>query len=153
MAQEKLQTILNKQVANWNVLYVKLHNYHWYVKGPHFFTLHVKFEELYEEVATTMDEIAERLLSIKGQPVATMDEYLQLSSIKEGDKTLSADEMVKDLVQDFDKLSDELKTGIDASGSLGDDATEDMLIGIKESIEKHNWMLRSFVKESANVRG
>lgn len=44
--------VLNKQVANWNVLYVKLHNYHWYVTGPHFFTLHEKFEEFYNEAGT-----------------------------------------------------------------------------------------------------
>ncbi len=42
---------LNTQVANFSVLYMKLHNYHWYVKGENFFTLHVKFEELYTEAA------------------------------------------------------------------------------------------------------
>ncbi len=73
------------------------------MKGPHFFTLHEKFEELYNEAGTTVDELAERLLAIKGFPVATMDEYLQLATIKEGDKTLSPDEMVLDLVRDYEK--------------------------------------------------
>ncbi|HEY2420731.1 MAG TPA: ferritin-like domain-containing protein, partial [Neobacillus sp.] len=45
----QLVSVLNKQIANWTVLYVKLHNYHWYVKGGQFFTLHVKFEEFYNE--------------------------------------------------------------------------------------------------------
>ena len=44
-----VEQMINLQIANWNVLYTKLHRFHWYVKGPHFFTLHVKFEELYEE--------------------------------------------------------------------------------------------------------
>lgn len=152
MAQEKIQTALNKQVANWSVLYVKLHNYHWYVKGPHFFTLHEKFEELYNEAGATVDEIAERLLAIKGFPIATMDEYLQFSTIKEGDKSLSPDEMVIDLVKDYEKIAEELKTGIDVCGSFEDDATEDMLIGLKETIEKHAWMLRAYTKETSNVR-
>ncbi|WP_054712289.1 Dps family protein [Bacillus sp. JCM 19041] len=152
MAQEKIQTVLNKQVANWSVLYVKLHNYHWYVKGPHFFTLHEKFEELYNEAGETVDELAERLLSIKGFPVATMDEFLQHSTIKEGDKTLSPDEMVGDLVRDYETIARELKSGIDVCGSLEDDATEDMLIGLKETIEKHTWMLRAYTKDTSDVR-
>ncbi|MFS0786093.1 DNA starvation/stationary phase protection protein [Shouchella sp. 1P09AA] len=152
MAQEKIQSVLNKQVANWSVLYVKLHNYHWYVKGPHFFTLHEKFEELYNEAGATVDELAERLLAIKGYPVATMEEYLKLSSIDEGNKNLQADEMVADLVSDYEKLADELKSGIDVCGSLDDDATEDMLIGLKETIEKHAWMLRAYTKQTSDVR-
>ncbi len=75
--------VLNKQVADWSVLFTKLHNFHWYVKGPQFFTLHEKFEELYTESATHIDEIAERILAIGGKPVATMKEYLEISSIQE----------------------------------------------------------------------
>ena len=53
----KLHDILNKQISTWSVLYVKLHNYHWYVKGNQFFTLHVKFQELYEESTLHLDDI------------------------------------------------------------------------------------------------
>ena len=80
---KSVEQVLNRQVANLNVLYVKIHNYHWYVKGPNFFTLHVKFEEFYNEVTVQMDEIAERILTLKGSPAATMKEYLELSSIQE----------------------------------------------------------------------
>lgn len=78
-----IEQVINQQIANWNVLYTKLHRFHWYVKGPHFFTLHAKFEELYEEAATTIDELAEQLLTISGRPVSTLKEYLQLAMIKE----------------------------------------------------------------------
>ena len=50
--------VLNKQVAEWTVLFTKLHNYHWYVKGPNFFSLHEKFEELYNEASVYIDDIA-----------------------------------------------------------------------------------------------
>ena len=66
---KSVEQVLNRQVANLNVLYVKIHNYHWYVKGPNFFTLHVKFEEFYNEVTVQMDEIAERILTLKGSPL------------------------------------------------------------------------------------
>ena len=66
-----LEQVLNQQIANWNVLYTKLHQFHWYVKGPHFFNLHAKFEELYEEAASTIDEFAEQLLANSGSPIST----------------------------------------------------------------------------------
>lgn len=72
---------MNTQLSNWFILYSKLHRFHWYVKGPHFFTLHEKFEELYNEAAETADAIAERLLAIGGQPAATLHAYLEQASI------------------------------------------------------------------------
>lgn len=146
MSQEKVAAILNKQIANWSVLFVKLHNYHWYVKGPQFFTLHEKFEELYNEAAGHIDELAERLLALKGQPVATMKEYLETASVKEAPGGQDAEAMVAELVSDFDTLIEELKGGMEAADSLGDETTADMLLAVHQSLEKHNWMLRSFLK-------
>lgn len=82
MSEQLIQAV-NKQVANWTVMYVKLHNYHWYVKGKDFFTLHEKFEELYNETATYIDDLAERLLALNGKPIATMKESLETASVKE----------------------------------------------------------------------
>src|SRR5699024_8944721 len=110
---KELNDELNVQVASWSVLYTKLHNFHWYVKGPSFFTLHVKFEELYNEATAHMDEIAERLLALGGQPVATMREQLELSVVKEATKQESAEEMVEDTVKDFDKIMASLKKGME----------------------------------------
>ncbi|GAE36241.1 Dps family protein [Halalkalibacter akibai] len=146
MSQEKVSTILNKQIANWSVLFIKLHNYHWFVKGPAFFTLHAKFEELYTEASTHIDELAERLLALKGHPVATMREFLETASIQEASGDQDAEAMVAELVKDFDTLIDELKEGMEAADSLGDETTADMLLAIHQSLEKHNWMLRSFLK-------
>ncbi|WP_405080039.1 Dps family protein [Paenibacillus chitinolyticus] len=137
--------VLNKQVANWTVLYVKLHNYHWYVKGDQFFTLHVKFEELYNEAAGYVDELAERLLSIGGKPVATLKECLELSSIGEAAGSEKPDAMVRALLADFDTIINECKTGMKEAEKAGDEGTADMLLGITQSLEKHRWMLGSFL--------
>ena len=79
---QSLVDLVNKQVANWTVLFTKLHNFHWYVKGHQFFVLHDKFEELYNEAAIHIDELAERLLALEGKPVGTLKESLELASIK-----------------------------------------------------------------------
>ncbi|PLT33518.1 Dps family protein [Bacillus sp. V5-8f] len=140
-----LKDSLNKQIANWSVLYFKLHNYHWYVKGQQFFTLHTKFEELYTEAALHIDELAERLLTLGGQPVATMTDCLELASIKEAEGNLTAEQMVESTVEDFAQMIEELKLGMKLAESADDEITGDMFLAIHSTLEKHAWMLNSFL--------
>ncbi|WNF22171.1 Dps family protein [Mesobacillus jeotgali] len=145
MAQSDLIQAVNKQVANWTVLYTKLHNYHWYVKGRHFFTLHTKFEELYNEAATIIDEFAERILALEGKPVATLKEYLELSSVKEAKGSENEEEMVKQLHDDFATIVDELHSAIELAEKEEDTATADMLTEVKMSLRKHMWMFKAYL--------
>jgi len=139
---------LNKQVATWSVMYTKLHNFHWYVKGPSFFTLHAKFEELYNEATLHMDEIAERLLTLGGTPVATLAEHLEHSVVKEASNKETTDEMVEIIVKDFNKIMKSLKKGMDEAAKDEDDMTEDILNAIYQQIEKHQWMLNAFLGDT-----
>jgi starvation-inducible DNA-binding protein len=143
--ENQLVSILNKQISNWSVLYTKLHNYHWYVKGGQFFTLHVKFEEFYNEAGLHVDELAERLLAIGGKPAATMKEYLEISSIKEATGNETADEMVQSVINDFSIIIGELKEGMSYAGEMNDETTGDMLLAIHSGLEKHVWMLTAFL--------
>jgi len=138
--------LLNKQVANWTVLYTKLHNFHWNVKGPHFFTLHQKFEELYTEAAGHIDTLAERVLSIGGKPVATLSASLQTASIAEAQGNETAEQMVETVVRDFAILLEETKLAMEAAEQAGDEATADMLLAIRSGLEKHVWMLEAFLQ-------
>lgn len=146
--KNQLVSVLNKQIANWSVLYTKLHNYHWYVKGGHFFTLHAKFEEFYNEAGTNVDELAERLLAIGGKPVATMKESLEISSIKEASGSETAEEMVQTVINDFSIIIGELKEGMSLAEEVKDETTGDMLLAIHSGLEKHVWMLTAFLGKS-----
>jgi len=135
---------LNKQVANWSVMYMKLHHFHWYVKGPNFLSLHGKFEELYEEATLIMDELAERVLTIGGSPVSTLKEQLSMASIKEAKGTeKTAEAMLQAIIDDFNVLAEESKDLAETAEEAGDDPTADMLIGKTEWIEKTVWMLNA----------
>ncbi|WP_433707563.1 Dps family protein [Paenibacillus illinoisensis] len=140
-----LQEVLNRQIAGWSVLYTKLHHFHWYVQGPHFFTLHAKFEELYNLATANMDEVAERLLAIGGRPVATMSEQLRLSPVDEAQGQLSAERMVESVVSDLRTMVEVIEQGIHAAGEAEDNATEDMLIGFTAALDKEIWMLNAFL--------
>nr|WP_207952222.1 Dps family protein [Paenibacillus turpanensis] len=137
--------VLNKQIANWSVLYVKLHRFHWYVKGSQFFTLHAKFEELYTEAGLHVDSLAERVLSIYGKPLAKMKDYLAVASVKEAEEEETANEMVASVVADFEAMISELKEGMKIAEEEDDETTGDMLLAIHTSLEKHVWMLSSFL--------
>jgi len=136
---------MNVQLANWTLMYTKLHNYHWYVKGANFFTLHAKFEEFYTETSTFIDDTAERLLTIGGKPVATLKEVLEIATIKEATGLESADEMVKAILQDFTTLCHDIIEIIEAAEEAKDEETADLYLGIKAALEKHIWMLQSYL--------
>ena len=142
---EEVVKVLNQQVANWTVAFTKLHNFHWYVKGPNFFSLHVKFEELYDEASQYIDDLAERILAVGGNPVGTLKESLELSIIDEAGKGYTAEQMVEALSVDFDNVSKQLGEAIEVASKAEDDVTEDMFIGMQTNIDKHNWMLKSYL--------
>lgn len=138
---EKLYQALDKQVANLSVFFTKLHHYHWYVTGPNFFALHVKFEELYDEVNELYDAFGERLLTIGGKPASTMKAYLEKTSLKEASGIEGALDMVRVVMNDMKLMVKEMKAATTLAQELGDEQTADLLIGTVAGFEKTIWML------------
>ena len=146
MISNHAKSSLNQQVANYGVLFVKLHNYHWYIKGPDFLTLHVKLEELYTWVSEQYDVVAERLLMNNGMPSATLKEYLEQTTLEEAKPGLSADEMVESVISDFQQIRKEMLDAIVHLESQDVTVEDDLLAQAKE-IEKQIWMLRATLKK------
>lgn len=141
----QLHNGLNQQVANLATLFTKLHHFHWFIEGKGFFTLHEKFESLYDEVNELYDAFAERLIIIGGKPASTLSAYLKLTTLKETE-TLDSKLMVDELINDLKQLVTEFKALTKESQSLEDEQTADMLIGAVASFEKHIWMFSAFNK-------
>lgn len=137
---------LNQQVANLSVLYVKLHNFHWFVKGESFFQLHEKFEELYDETTEIYDEVAERMLMIGEKPVGTLKGALELATIKEATGKETTKEMIESLIHDYRLLNDEFGHAIPIAESTNDDVTVDLLTSNRAVFQKHIWMLQELLK-------
>ncbi len=140
-----LLELLNKEVANFGVLYIKLHNYHWFVKGNNFYTLHEKFEEIYDETTAHLDEIAERLVMLNYKPAASLKEFLELTSLKEATGNESEVEMVNSIINDLKIIDQEFAKGIELADEANDDVSADMITGIRASLQKHIWMLTAFL--------
>ena len=148
LSEKKVKPVvdmLNDYLANYHIHYQKLRGCHWNIKGQNYFTLHVKFEELYTNAQLTIDEIAERVLTLGKPPHSRFADYIKESTIKEID-TIGMNDMamVDEILADMAKLIEIERDLLEASDEAGDDGTNDMVNRFMQFKEKTNWMLRSF---------
>lgn len=137
---------LNDLLANYHIHYQKLRGCHWNVKGAHFFTLHVKFEELYTNAHLNIDELAERILTIGKSPYSTFTDYIKVSKLKEINTIgMNDKDMVLAIMDDFSMLIEMEREIMNLASKAGDEGTSDLINKFMQFKEKNNWMLRSFV--------
>ncbi|MBT2215027.1 DNA starvation/stationary phase protection protein [Virgibacillus dakarensis] len=145
MENQRLINFLNQLLSNYFVMYVKLHRYHWYVQGRHFFQLHAQFEEMYQATANDLDEIAERILMINGKPLATMSKYLKEATIEEATADDKENEIIAQLCHDYEQIIKEIREdGLALAAEQKDEPTNDLLIGLQGKLEKYVWMLQAY---------
>ncbi|MBC7653145.1 MAG: DNA starvation/stationary phase protection protein [Oligoflexus sp.] len=137
---------LNILLANYQIHYQKVRGCHWNIRGRQFFELHVKFEELYNNAQITIDELAERVLTLGKSPVSTFKEYIEIADLKEiKTEGLSEVEMVEAILEDFKKLIEiEREVIANASENANDEGTADMVIAFLRFKEKTSWMFRAW---------
>ena len=139
---------LNVFLADQQIFFVKLHNLHWYVGGHAFFTLHAKFEELYDEASTILDDVAERLLALGGKPIASVKKALEASTIEElSDSKISGSKAVEILLADVESLNAASKEIRALAAEAGDAVTEDQFNGYVGAYEKLIWMLQAYLEK------
>ena len=144
MAKE-LETKLNLYLANQMVDYVKKHTLHWNLKGNSFFTLHPKLEELYDASNDIIDDVAERILALGGNPVSSMKGALAIATIKEledGPKT--TEQTTAALISDTDYWIKDTKEIVALADKAGDGVTADMFNDYLKNYEKLAWMLKAY---------
>ena len=137
---DKTAKELNRLLANYQVYYQNLRNYHWNITGQHFFDLHINFEDLYNEAKVNIDEIAERVLTLRKSPMSTLSEYLKTAEVKEY-STEDTHEMVESILSDHKKLISNMRDVLEVAGDANDEGTVDLVAGFLGSIEKKSWML------------
>jgi starvation-inducible DNA-binding protein len=142
--RERVVDALNALLADSTVFYQKLRHYHWHVTGPEFFTLHAKFEQMYDGWATTIDAVAERILMVGGTPLHTLQSMLQISRIVEDETIPAAPEMVEYMVADMQSLRGYVTDAIAAAEAVGDRGTANLLDALLDALEKDEWMLNAW---------
>lgn len=141
---------LNVLLADYHLYYQKLRNFHWNIVGHNFFDLHIKFEDMYEDAKMKVDEIAERILTLRFQPTSNLTDYLKMSNIKESSSDIKDLEMVKTLLEDHGKLLKQMRKVVEKADAAGDEGTIDMIGGFIGHIEKISWMLDAWAMKSTD---
>lgn len=137
---------LSRVLADSYTLYLKTHNYHWNVTGPMFQTLHLMFEQHYNELALAVDEIAERIRALGAFAPGSYREFAALSSINEDDDRPNATEMIKRLVKGHESVARTARAVFPVVERASDEPTADLLTQRLQVHEKTAWMLRSLLE-------
>lgn len=136
---------LNQLLINYQVHYQNLRLFHWNVKGPFFFVLHDKFEELYREAAEQIDEIAERVLALGGTPKGSLKNIVSKAHVESHEEIMEANEMVEAIITGHKILIGNLNDVLKAAEEHGDEGTLDIFTSYIQQLEKHNWMFKSYL--------
>ena len=144
----EVHKILNKVLADGNILYIKLRKFHWNLSGDNFMELHQLFEDQYDIVAEAADEVAERIATLGGTAIGTTSEFAKESQLKETPGKLPDTQgMLKELVGDHESIVKALRDNLDkVEEDYNDAGTSDFLNGLMQEHEKMAWKLRKYFK-------
>jgi starvation-inducible DNA-binding protein len=136
---------LNELLANFSIYYMNVRGFHWNIKGEKFFELHLKFEEIYNDLQVKIDEIAERILTLGYTPAHAYSTYNETSTIKEVKNVSDGRECVKHLLEGFQQLIIKEREILDLSGDMDDEGTNALMSDYIREQEKTVWMLSSWL--------
>ena len=143
---EELSGKLNQLLADYQVFYQNLRGLHWNIKGKEFFELHLKFEEFYDDAVIKVDEIAERILTLEGEPLHTFSDYLSNSKIKEEKNVTNGVEGVQIVVKNFSNIITLEREILSLAGNADDEGTVSLMSDYISQTEKTLWMLNSYLQ-------
>ncbi len=132
---------LNNLLASYQVYYHNLRNFHWNVMGENFFDLHERFEELYTDARDKIDDIAERVLTLRGKPMSRLSDYLEHSQVKEANVLGDDHEMVLTILENHSALIAQMRIVLEKADIAKDEGTNDLIGSFLENLEKQSWML------------
>lgn len=136
---------LNELLANYQVFYINVRGFHWNIKGDKFFELHAKFEELYSDALTKIDEIAERVLTLGQQPLHSFSDFLQVSGIAETGNVQDGRTAVSTILDSYKVLLGLERELLSLSGEAMDEGTNALMSDYIRDMEKQVWMYSSFL--------
>lgn len=144
---KQLAEELNKLLANYSIFYQNTRGFHWNIKGEKFFELHLKFEELYNDLLIKIDEVAERILTLGYTPEHNYSQYAKASSIKESKKVSNGIEAVEQILEAFKNIIILQRKILQLSTNASDEGTNALMSDYIRFQEKQVWMYSSFLKK------
>ena len=142
---QALAAELNKLLASYQILYMNVRGFHWNIRGKQFFELHLKFEEIYNDLLLKVDALAERILTLDGVPLHSFSDYLKVSAIPEQKGLHDGRACVESLLESFRELLVAQRRILGQAADAGDEGTASILSDYVQQQEKLVWMLRAYL--------
>jgi len=142
----ELSEALNQLLCDYHVVYQNVRGFHWNVTGSDFFDLHVRFEELYKQLNTNIDDLAERVITIGFKPLHAYSDFLDRTALKEIKNVKDGKLCVNHVINDLGIIIAEQRKAAKLSDEAEDIATTDMLTRFVVDLEKRLWMFTMFNK-------
>lgn len=139
---------LNILLADYHLYYQKLRNFHWNIIGQNFFNLHEQFEDMYNDAKLKIDEIAERILTLRFQPESNFTDYLNMSNLAEASSDIEDHEMVSGLLDDHGKIISQMRNVVEVADKNDDEGTIDLVGEYIRELEKTSWMLDAWIMKT-----
>ena len=138
---------LNTLLANYSIFYQNTRGYHWNIKGEKFFELHLKFEELYNDLFIKIDEVAERILTLGHSPQHRYSDYKKASKIAESNEVSDGIKAVKEIIEAFKIIIMIQRDLLNLSAEAGDEGTNALMSDYIRAQEKLVWMYSAFANK------
>jgi starvation-inducible DNA-binding protein len=142
---QALAAELNKLLASYQILYMNVRGFHWNIRGNQFFELHLKFEEIYNDLLLKVDALAERILTLDGVPLHSFSDYIKISAIPEQKGLHDGRACVESLLESFRELLVAQRRILGQAAEAGDEGTASILSDYVQQQEKLVWMLRAYL--------
>jgi starvation-inducible DNA-binding protein len=136
---------LNTLLANYSIFYQNTRGYHWNIRGEKFFELHVKFEELYNDLLLKIDEIAERILTLGFSPAHNYSDYHTMATIKESREVADGMKAVENILASFQTIIGLQRELLKISEDVNDEGTNALMSDYIRAQEKLVWMYSAFL--------
>ncbi len=142
---DQLSQKLNQLLANYQIFYMNTRGYHWNIKGANFFEMHAKFEELYNDLLTKVDEVAERILTLGNTPVHSFSEYIKQSAIKEQVNVSAEKDAVAGILTSLKSVIALQREILTLASDANDEGTSSLMSDYIREQEKLSWMYNAYL--------
>lgn len=141
----ELANELNTLLAHYSIFYQNVRGFHWHIKGDDFFELHLKFEELYNDLVLKIDEVAERILTLGESPLHQYTLYQQISEIKESGLISNGKIAIENILESFKVLIVLQRKILMLASEIADEGTNALMSDYIRAQEKTVWMYTSYL--------
>lgn len=143
---KKLVDSLKVALADAVTMYFVAHGYHWNVEGQDFSQYHALFAEIYEDVYSSIDPLAENIRKMDEYAPFTLSKFTELRTVEAKEVKPEPQAMAKALLKVNDGVLETLVKAFHAANDADEQGIANFLAERIDMHEKWRWQLKASTK-------